>query len=118
MLSSFELRELVVVTEIVEVLVLDESINGGRVLEFFKSFDFVLLNIVEGGEEVIVDLKGLLLELGLPELSIEISDVNLGFLDSVFMNEGLSGDHEPMALPGESSVEGEDADHGGFVGDL
>lgn len=50
----------------------------------------------------------MLLEHGFPEHSVLLSDVFLGGLDGVSVVLGLSGDHEPMDLLGESSVVGED----------
>ena len=50
----------------------------------------------------------MLLKHGFPEESVLLSDVFFAGLDGVSVVLGLSGDHEPMDLLGESSVVGED----------
>ena len=50
----------------------------------------------------------MLLKHGFPEETVLFSDVFFAGLDGVSVVLGLSGDHEPMDLLGESSVVGED----------
>merc|ERR1712166_1298611 len=95
-----------------------KAVSGDRVTDndFGSLFKISLYPISLGvvdvlnlGFDVLEDFEvGLLVEHGFPELSVLLSDVFLGGLDGVSVVLGLSGDHEPMDLLGESSVVGED----------
>ena len=74
----------------------------------FRLLALAVLDVGSHNFEVLVDLEGLLLEHGFPEHSVFLGDVFLGGLDGISVVLGLSGDHEPMDLLGESSVVGED----------
>jgi len=78
-----------------------------RSLCYFR-LALAVLDVDSHSFEVLVDFEGLLLEHGFPEHSVLLSNVFLGGLDGIAVVLGLSGDHEPMDLLGESSVVGED----------
>jgi hypothetical protein len=76
--------------------------------EIGETLDLVFLNVIGDKEDIIVDFVGLLGKLGFPECSVLDGDGFLDRLDVLSVLGGLSGDHEPVDLLGESPVVRED----------
>ena len=76
--------------------------------EIGEALDLVFFNVIGDIEEIIEDFVGLLGKLGFPECSILTGDGFLDRLDVLSVLGGLSGDHEPVDLLGESPVVRED----------